>query len=343
MALNLREVSTAPQFRGAPLITPRQKHAGYAMAVASSALFSLKAVIIKLAYAPAEGEPQAALEPIVILMLRMGFAVPVYIAILIYALRAGEGYKLSLRPVLAAIGLGALGYYLCALLDFTGLVYITAQLERLLLFTYPVFVLILGALFFGVKVSRSGIGAIFIAYLGLAVIFAGGDIASGKNVVLGSALVLGCAVLFASFQIFAKPVIDRIGSRLFTCIAMISASTTVLLHFLLSRAVMGESVVSALSLPPRVIILGAVLGICCTVIPSFLMNIAIGRVGAQAVATLGMISPILTIVAAVYVLGEPFGVIDGFGTLLTIAGIGLFTYFDKNRAKGSQPPPPKAR
>jgi len=295
MALNLREVSTAPQFRGAPLITPRQKHAGYAMAVASSALFSLKAVIIKLAYAPAEGEPQAALEPIVILMLRMGFALPVYIAILIYALRAGEGYKLSLRPVLAAIGLGALGYYLCALLDFTGLVYITAQLERLLLFTYPVFVLILGALFFGVKVSRSGIGAIFIAYLGLAVI------------------------------------------------AMISASTTVLLHFLLSRAVMGESVVSALSLPPRVIILGAVLGICCTVIPSFLMNIAIGRVGAQAVATLGMISPILTIVAAVYVLGEPFGVIDGFGTLLTIAGIGLFTYFDKNRAKGSQPPPPKAR
>jgi drug/metabolite transporter (DMT)-like permease len=79
--------------------------------------------------------------------------------------------------------------------------------------------------------------------------------------------------------------------------------------------------------------LGAVLGICCTVIPSFLMNIAIGRVGAQAVATLGMISPVLTIVAAVYVLGEPFGLIDGLGTLLTIFGIGLFTFFDKKRAK----------
>jgi drug/metabolite transporter (DMT)-like permease len=202
-----------------------------------------------------------------------------------------------------------------------------------LLFTYPVFVLILGALFFGVKLSRYGIVSIFIAYLGLAVIFAGGDIASGKNVALGSALVLGCAVLFAGFQIFAKPVIDRIGSRLFTCIAMISAGGAVLLHFMLSRAVVGEGMMSALSLPPRVIMLGAVLGICCTVIPSFLMNIAIGRVGAQAVATLGMISPVLTIVAAVYVLGEPFGLIDGLGTLLTIFGIGLFTFFDKKRAK----------
>lgn len=345
MRHNLREISTAdmqagPKAAAGHSFTESQKNWGYVMALFGAAFFSLKAVVIKLAYAATPAEPEAQLDPIILLVLRMGFALPIYIAILIYALRETRGEAKPLRPILAAIGLGALGYYLCALLDFTGLIYITAQLERLLLFTYPVFVLILGALFFGQKITRWGVASIAAAYAGIAIIFAGGDIASGQNVALGTGLVLLCAVFFASFQILAKPVIDRVGGRLFTCYAMIAASTTVLLHFCISYGVIGEGgtqgiegLRAALSLSPRLIGLGFVLGIFCTVIPSFLMNIAIGRIGAQAVSTVGMVSPLITIFAAIWLLGEPFSVVDGLGTALTISGVGLYTYFDKKAAK----------
>lgn len=338
MSQNLREVSTAVQPVVAktdfvpPIFSHRQKNWGYVMAVMGSALFSMKAVIIKLAYG-AEAEP---LDPIVLMVLRMGFALPVYIAILIYALQKTKGERLSLRHVMAAILLGALGYYLCAFLDFTGLLYITAQLERLLLFTYPVFVVIIGALFMGISVSRQGLASIAVAYAGIIVIFTGGDIASGANMWTGVALVLSCAFLFAVFQILAKPMIDRMGGRLFTCLAMIAASTSVMLHFFISYGVLetgGVGMAAALDLPPRIFGLGFILGIFCTVIPSFLMNLANGRIGAQAVSTLGMISPIFTIIAAVYLLDEPFGVVDAIGTMMTVFGIGLYTWFDKRSAK----------
>jgi len=331
---NLREVSTAASGGAAiaeyaaPTFTPVQKNWGYVMAVIGAALFSMKAVIIKLAYG-AGAEP---MDPIVLMMLRMGFALPIYIAILIYALRQKREQRLSAKLIFCAISLGALGYYLCALLDFTGLLYITAQLERLLLFTYPIFVVIIGALFMGQTVSRQGILCIALAYSGIALIFAGGDIASGENMWRGVVLVLSCALCFALFQILAKPMIDRMGGRLFTCLAMIAASTTVTLHFIISYGVLqsgGQDMAAALDISPHILGLGFLLGIFCTVIPSFLMNIANGRIGAQAVSTLGMVSPVFTIIAAIYLLGEPFGLVDATGTALTLLGIGLYTYIDK--------------
>ena len=337
MRQNLREVSTAAQSVVAPDFVPpaysqKQMNWGYVMAAIGAGLFSLKAVIIKLAY----GAGETPLDPIVLMVLRMGFALPVYIAILVYSLRQKSERGLSLGVVFKAVALGALGYYLCALLDFTGLLYITAQLERLLLFTYPVFVVIIGALFMGVKVSGKAMLCIALAYAGIAVIFAGGDIATGENLWRGVVLVLMCALLFATFQILAKPMIDRMGGRLFTCLAMIAASTSVLLHFIISYGVLqsgGGDMADALTLSPRILWLGFILAIFCTVIPSFLMNLANGRIGAQAVSTLGMISPIFTIVAAIYLLGEPFSFLDGVGTALTLIGIGLFTWFDKNSEK----------
>ena len=341
MSQNLREVSTAAQPVVAkadflpPVYSARQKNWGYAMAVMGAALFSLKAVIIKLTYGVGADAVDGPLDPIVLMVLRMGFALPVYIAVLIYALRKTKTGSVSPKHIMSAIALGALGYYLCALLDFTGLLYITAQLERLLLFTYPVFVVIIGVVFMGVKLSRQGAASIAAAYAGIALIFAGGDIATGEKMWTGVVLVLSCALLFAIFQILAKPMIDRMGGRLFTCLAMIAASTSVMLHFIMSYGVLGtggEGMAGALNLSPRVFGLGFILAIFCTVIPSFLMNFANGRIGAQAVSTLGMISPIFTIIAAVYLLKEPFGIVDAIGTAMTVLGIGLYTWFDKKAA-----------
>ena len=291
---------------------------GIALGMVGAALYSLKAVLVKLAY---QVEPDLPVSTL--MMLRMGLSLPAYLLILLLARKAGEG-RVGAKQTLLAMCAGVLAYYVCTYLDFWGLKFITAQLERLLLFTYPAFVVLFGALFFGATLTVRGLLAVLLAYAGLAVVFIGGDITASSNLWLGSALVLACAMLFALFQLIAKRFIDRIGARVFTCLAMIGASTALFLHFLtVNGGVLGAG--RALDLPQGVWLVALAMAFFSTLLPSFFINIAIGRIGAQRVAMLGMIGPLATIVAAVVVLGEPFGLWDGVGTAVTLTGIALYT------------------
>ncbi len=345
MAQNLREISTAslsvspkpPSWSGK---FGSHQLWGYIFAAIGAMFFSMKAIFVKLAYLPnsdmaaADMAIMGEVDAVTLLTLRMMFAVPVYILIwlLTYRKIKQRGQALPSKSLfIKAALLGCIGYYISSILDFHGLKFITAQLERLLLFTYPAFVVILGAIFFGHKVTPRAIGCIALAYSGILVVFAGGEIATGSNVALGSTLLMICAVFFALFQLMAKPVITQMGSTHFTCAAMTMAGIVVFLHFLTVNIEAG-TLGTALDLPARLWGLGAAIAVFSTLLPSFLVNIALGRIGTQAVATIGMISPITTIIIAVILLGESFGPVDALGTALTIIGIGLYTWFDKRQA-----------
>lgn len=328
MPQNLRELQTARQ----PDLEAdiKYKSLGYVMAAVGAVMFSLKAILIKLAYAPETGLEENALPALTLLFLRMAFSAPVYLALLIYLLKRKPEIRQSLNRdlIMKAIGVGLLSYCVCSWLDFQGLKYITAQLERLLLFTYPAFVFLLGAMFFGRKLSLWGIGCILIAYSGLALIFARGGIAQGELVWLGASLVLFCALIFALSQLWAKIMVGKIGALAYTCIAMLGATAALSGAFF---AVNAPDIPAALDLPPRVLVLAASIAVLSTLIPSFLINLAMTRIDAQSVATIGMLSPLATALMAVWVLGEPFGLVDGIGTLLTMLGIGMYSWFDRRR------------
>lgn len=338
MKTNLREVTSAPLLDTKASTSFSGQNWGYVFALLGTVFFSMKSIFIKLVYQPVDGMGINGVEAITIMAMRLGFSAPFYVAIFIWALKRRKQAglpALKMRDIALAGLTGILGYYICAWLDIEGLKYITAQLERLLLFTYPIFVFIFGAMFFGKPLTKGTVLAVFIAYAGIGLIFLSGDIAVGLNVPLGSAMVLLCAALFAFFQLFAKPMIFRLGSPIFTCCAMLGAALMIFIHFITENVVMGD-VSQVLNLPSRIWLLGIALALFSTLIPSFLVNLAISKVGPQATSAVGMIAPISTILLAIWVLGEPFGVIDALGTLLTVMGIGLYTYLDK-RATIAQP------
>ena len=340
MKTNLREVSTAPVLESSSSFSGQNW--GYVLALLGTVFFSMKSIFVKLIYQPVDGMEFNGVEAITIMAMRLGFSVPFYVAIFWLALKQRQSRglpPLQKRDMVLAALLGLLGYYACAWLDIEGIKYITAQLERLLLFTYPIFVFIFGAMFFGKPLTKEAIFAVLIAYAGIGLIFLSGDIAIGINVPLGSAMILLCAALFAFFQLFAKPMIARLGSPVFTCCAMLGAGVMIFAHFVTENIVMGD-VSEVLNLPPRIWLLGIALAFFSTLLPSFMVNLAISRVGPQATSAVGMIAPISTILLAVFILGEPFGFIDGVGTLITVAGIGLYTYFDK---RAISLPPDSAR
>jgi drug/metabolite transporter (DMT)-like permease len=291
---------------------------GYLFAAAGAALFSTKAIFIKLAYME---EANAAL----MLALRMAVALPFFIGVGLYAVyqlrQAGKplpGWGLSIRALLT----GFICYYISSLLDFEGLVYITAQLERLVLFTYPMFVMFLGWLFFGARLTWLSIVAAAITYAGLVVVFLTDLPAGGMATVIGTALVVGCALTFAIYQLLAKNFITAMGSALFTSIALSGSGFACIIHYIVT------SWSFDFSSSPRFFWLAAGTGFFATVLPSFLVNAGLSRISPQSTSMIATISPLITISLAVWILNEPFTLVDAIGSAMVIAGVGIYALTD---------------
>jgi drug/metabolite transporter (DMT)-like permease len=299
---------------------------GYAFAVAGAVLFSTKGIFIKLAYGQGVSSEM-------LLSLRMLVALPVYLAILLTMLRRGDKAVAALTPriVLSSMAIGILGYYLSSYLDFLGLNFVTAQYERLVLFTYPFFVLLLGIAFFGDRMIWGVVPAMLVSYAGLLVIFGWNLAVNPDGIVIGTLLVLASAVTFALYQHLAKRQMLVIGAGLFTCIGMSTAAVCAIVQNLVLT---GPA--SYLALTPQIWAYGLALGVFGTVLPSFLMNAGMARIGARATASTAAFGPVVTIVIAVIVLSEPFTPFHGVGTALVLLGSVLFAQAERRarRANG---------
>lgn len=292
---------------------------GLFLAALGAALFATKGIFVKLALADG-------LDAVTVLTWRMLLATPLFVVfgwLGLRARRSGKGVNggmpLGPKPILMASAIGILGYYVASYLDFAGLTYISAQLNRLILLTYPFFVLILGAILFKRKLTWPLVGAALLAYAGIALIFTRDLVVEGDSVLTGAALVLGAALAYAFYQLLAKAVIDQLGAQLFTSIAMVAAAVAVFIHYLATHPL------AALATGPQTLAVLIGLAIIATVLPVYTIAAAIGRIGAERTAIFGNISPVLTIILAVWILGEDFTLYHGVGTTLVILGILLFT------------------
>jgi drug/metabolite transporter (DMT)-like permease len=230
----------------------------------------------------------------------------------------GAAHPLDRRTLLQALGVGLLGYYIASFLDFSALTYISAQLDRLILLTYPFFVVLFGVLLFGRKVTPVMLVSLAVSYGGILVIFARDFSVEGGDVVLGSALVFGSSIAYAGYQILAKPLIDRLGAQLFTSLAMSAAGPAIIVHFLLAHPV------GALAINGEGLWLMLAIGLISTVAPAYCISAGIGLIGSERTAIVGNISPVVTVVLAVGVLGESFTVWHAAGTAMVLAGVWLF-------------------
>ncbi|NND81428.1 MAG: DMT family transporter [Gammaproteobacteria bacterium] len=285
--------------------------AGFLFALASSALFAIRPIFVKLVYA--EG-----VDPTTLIALRMLFSAPIYAALLWYFLRKPERRApLSARVIVQIGGCGLLGYYSASLLDLLGLQYVTAQLGRMLLYTYPTFVVLLGAILFSERISGRTVAALLFTYLGVAVIFGHDLDAFGPDVITGALFITASAVSFAFYLLFGRSLITRVGSRVFTCIALLSASVGIFIHFAITHSIAD----SHMTAPAFWLIL--LIAIFCTVIPTFFTAAAVSRIGADRTGIVAMVGPGFTSVFAVAMLGEAFTVYHLLGIALTVGGVSL--------------------
>jgi drug/metabolite transporter (DMT)-like permease len=164
----------------------------------------------------------------------------------------------------------------------------------------------------------------------LLVIFGWNLAVDPDGLVLGTALVLGAAITFALYQHLAKRQMLTLGSGLFTCIGM---STAAICAIAQNLVIAGPG--SYLTLTREIWAYGLALGVLGTVLPSFLMNAGMARIGARATSSTAAFGPVVTIVIAVIVLNEPFTLYHGLGTALVLAGSVLFTRAERRGRAGA--------
>ncbi|HUQ92766.1 MAG TPA: DMT family transporter [Bryobacteraceae bacterium] len=273
--------------------------------------FSAKAIFIKLAYA------EAHVDSVTLLALRMLLAMPFFLWMAWYSGRKQGALPISRQDWLALAWLGFLGYYLASYLDFLGLQYISAALERLILFLYPTIVLLLAVIFYGKRVYAREVAALILSFSGIAIVFTH-DLkfsASPKALVTGGALVFLSSVAYAVYLVSNNRLIHRLGSMRFTGIAAGISSVFVLTHFLILRPL------DALIIPSSLYMNILALAILSTAVPIWLTSEAIRRMGPSRVAIVGSVGPILTIGMGGLFLGEPVTWITIAGALLVLAGV----------------------
>ncbi|WP_372661590.1 DMT family transporter [Hydrogenophaga sp.] len=306
-------VTTAPDH---PHLT-----SGLLLAGAGSIAFSGKAIIVKLAY-------RYGVDAVTLIMYRMLFALPLFLALAWWSSRGKP--PLTRHDWLGIVGLGFSGYYLASFLDFWGLQYISASLERLILYLNPTLVLVLGWVLYKRRITLLQGTAMAVSYAGVLLVFGHEAGLQGPDAVLGTVLVFLSAVSYAVYLVYSGELVKRLGSLRLVGLATSVACVLVLVQFVLLRPMS-----DAFAVAPEVIWLSVLNAGACTFAPVLMVMMGVERIGSGLAAQTGMIGPMSTILMGVLILGEPFNGWILVGTVLVMGGVFMVSRFGQR----TLPPP----
>ena len=306
--------------------------AGAILAFTAAAFFSMKAIFVKLAYL---GQTDAGLatDAVTVLALRMLFALPILLIAAFWSSR-NHTHRLTRKDWIAVLFLGFAGYYLSSLLDFMGLQYITAGLERLILFLYPTVVAIMSVFLFKKPIGRTGLVALLLSYVGIALATVH-DVESGGDthaVLIGGGLIFACTITYAIYLVGSGEVVGRIGATRFAALATTVAAACVLIQFAIQNPA-----ASLTTQPWPVYLHCGLMAIVSTILPIFMTAKAIQMIGAAKVSLIGAVGPVATIFFGWLLLGEDVSVQQIIGAALVLAGVILVA-----RKPGAKPVPQPA-
>ncbi|HAJ72150.1 MAG TPA: EamA family transporter [Methylophilaceae bacterium] len=293
-------------------IQARHAFAGTLMVLVSSVAFSSKAILVKLAYA-------YHIDAASLIALRMAFSIPFFIGLMLWLRYTSVSTKLSRDDVIMLVFLGAVAGYGSMWLNFAGLQYVTAGLERVILFLYPTLVVLLSVVLHQHRITKYEVIALIASYAGV-ILVVGHDLsmptAAASHILLGAGLVLGSAIVYALYLVLSGKLIPRLGALLFTAYTMSIASIASGVHFIAT-----EPISAVMYLPLQVYWLSFVMALVATVLPSILLNMGIHRIGSNKASLVSSVGPVSTIFLAWIFLGESITLLQVVGTALVLLGV----------------------
>lgn len=299
--------------------------AGFLITILGAVFFSTKAIFVKLAF------KSTGIDAVTLLTLRMLFSLPFYLVAAWIGSKKESAVTLTFRQWFFLILLGTFGYYLSSLFDFIGLQYVSAGLERLILFLYPTFSVLINTFLYKTKLNKTQVIALVLTYLGIGIAYIGEmkiD-TSNPNFYFGSFMIFLCAITYSFYLVGTGRMIPKVGVTRYTAYAMLAATVGIFIHFLVTKNI------QQIPFTPTLIGYSIVLAIIATVLPSFMMSNGMKKIGSNNVSIITSIGPVSTIIQAHFFLGEQIIIPQVIGTALVIIGVLLIGWQSKNQASGT--------
>ncbi len=296
--------------------------AGFLITILGAVFFSTKAIFVKLAF------KSTGIDAVTLLTLRMLFSLPFYLVAAWIGSKKESAVTLTFRQWFFLILLGTFGYYLSSLFDFIGLQYVSAGLERLILFLYPTFSVLINTFLYKTKLNKTQVIALVLTYLGIGIAYIGEmkiD-TSNPNFYFGSFMIFLCAITYSFYLVGTGRMIPKVGVTRYTAYAMLAATVGIFIHFLVTKNI------QQIPFTPTLIGYSIALAIIATVLPSFMMSNGMKKIGSNNVSIITSIGPVSTIIQAHFFLGEKIIIPQVIGTALVIIGVLLIGWQSKNQA-----------
>ncbi len=293
------------------MVPQRITFKGFLITLLGALLFSTKAIFVKLAF------QSTRVDAVTLLSLRMLFSLPFYMIAAWFVVKNERTQPLSRRQWMLICTMGIFGYYLSSLFDFIGLQYVSAGLERLILFLYPTFAVLINTFYFKTKLSKTQTIALVLTYIGIGIAYFGElqlD-TSNPGFLYGSLMIFLCAVTYSFYLVGTGRLVTRVGSTRYTAYAMLAATAGIFIHFLLTHSIPG------IPFTPGLAGYSAAIAVVATVLPSFMMSAGMKSIGSNNAAIITSIGPVSTILQAHFILGEPILLMQLTGTALVITGV----------------------
>lgn len=297
---------------------------GFFITLLGAIFFSTKAIFVKLAFHATR------VDAVTLLSMRMLFSLPFYLAAVLMVANKENKQPLTRRDQLLILIMGIFGYYLSSLFDFVGLQYVSAGLERLILFLYPTFAVLINTFYFKSKLSKIQIIALILTYFGIGIAYFG-EVqldTSNPKFFFGSVMIFLCAITYSFYIVGTGRMVQKVGVTRYTAYTMLAATAGVFINFLATHSI--RSIPFTMELTWY----GIALAIVATVLPSFLMSNGIKRIGSNNVSVITSIGPISTILQAHFFLGEQIITAQIIGTGFVIAGVILIGWQSKSGLRG---------
>ncbi|MFY7899767.1 MAG: DMT family transporter [Chitinophagaceae bacterium] len=296
---------------------------GFFLALSGAILFSTKAILVKLAFQSTK------VDAVTLLFLRMLFSLPFYIVIAWFSSKKEGVSRITSREWMLIATMGILGYYLSSLFDFIGLQYVSAGLERLILFLYPTFSVLINTFYFKSHLAKKQIIALILTYIGIGLAYFAELQVTNANpyFFFGSFMIFLCAITYSIYLVGTGRMVQKVGSTRYTAYAMLFATVGVFIHFLTTRSQ------QAMNYETNLLGYGVALAIVATVVPSFLISNAMKKIGSNNVSIITSIGPVSTILQAHFILGEKMFPLQVVGTLIVVVGVILIGWKTKSSQK----------
>ena len=284
------------------------KNIGILVVFLATVFLSTKSIWAKLIYLDS-------LSPLNVLVCRAVLSLPFFLIPMIRF----DWNSVNRSKVFKYSFLGAILYVSSSITDFIGLLYISASLERAVLFTFPIYVFLLSSDLS--RITFSKVGLIVSTVLGLAIMFNPTVDNHLTDTLIGISLVLLSAIFWALFLIYSKRAISNISSTIFTSTYMCITTVLLLLGFIIDS----KNFTTFSTLQTHTMIYLVFLAIFCSIIPSYLMSFGLKRINASLAAVISAMGPIVTLALDVVILNHNLALNEIIGAIIVTACVTCLT------------------